>query len=393
MWNMKLLKRKGRKLMDIQSLVKEKVIGNIKTGIKGTNGLPQKLDYFHVEEDKATSKQMVDIFKQLYPNKTRNLRIRFVSENPFNFKFKRYVKGKVVCIGNGTKAITVGKNEKGQNAQIEICCNEDCEQRLKGTCKLVGSLRFVLDGIDAGGVWKLNTSGGFSLSNIATEIVNMQKRGESIVGKPFEISLTPQESMAYGTYYSINLRRLDIKPQLISTEKSKIIGIEAPKEDNNIIEISGQAEYRTIDDPKKKLSEKEKKIKKELIETMMEDEDDAKKEEVKQDKKEESQDKAKTDFSKFLAVKKYVPIMINNMQFYKIIFQDEHQQDVEYVLHPKANQDILTKYGVDSLVVLKKTQMEANHNILCEYEMIRAKDQKTGEMIEFQNGKPLKKAV
>ena len=37
--------------MDIQSLVRERVIGNIKTGKKGDNGIPQKLSYFHVEED------------------------------------------------------------------------------------------------------------------------------------------------------------------------------------------------------------------------------------------------------------------------------------------------------------------------------------------------------
>ena len=75
--------------MDIQNLVRERVIGNIKTGMKGPNGIPKKLPYFHVEEDKATNSEMVEIFKELYPNKPTNLKIRFTSENPFNFKFKR----------------------------------------------------------------------------------------------------------------------------------------------------------------------------------------------------------------------------------------------------------------------------------------------------------------
>ena len=35
--------------MDIQSLVRERVIGNIKIGMKGENGIPQKLSYFNVE--------------------------------------------------------------------------------------------------------------------------------------------------------------------------------------------------------------------------------------------------------------------------------------------------------------------------------------------------------
>ena len=55
--------------MDIKNLVRERVIGNIKTGMKGENGLPKKLSYFHVEEDKGTSYDMVEIFKQLYPEK------------------------------------------------------------------------------------------------------------------------------------------------------------------------------------------------------------------------------------------------------------------------------------------------------------------------------------
>lgn len=36
--------------MDIQNLVRERVVGNVKTGMKGENGLPKKLSYFHNEE-------------------------------------------------------------------------------------------------------------------------------------------------------------------------------------------------------------------------------------------------------------------------------------------------------------------------------------------------------
>ena len=143
------------------------------------------------------------------------MKIRFTSENPFNFKFKRYVNGKAVCIGNGTKAITVGKDAKNNNTQIEIECNEECPHRQSGKCKLKGSLKFELEGINAGGVWNLSTSGGISLSNIASEIVKYKKAGMSIVGVPFELTLTEQQSLAYGTYYSIDLHRTDIKPQLV----------------------------------------------------------------------------------------------------------------------------------------------------------------------------------
>ena len=191
--------------MNIENLVREKIIGNIKIGTKGANGLPKKLGYFNVEEDKATSSDMVKIFKELYPDKPVKLKIMFTSENPFNFKYKRYVKGKVVCIGNDSKAITIGKDSNNRNTQIEVECNENCQQRLTGACKLVGSLKFVLVGIDAGGLWKINTSGGFSLSNIATEIVKYKKANMSIKGVPFELTLREQESLAYGVYYSMLL--------------------------------------------------------------------------------------------------------------------------------------------------------------------------------------------
>lgn len=209
--------------MDIQKLVRERVIANIKTGTKGENGVPKKLPYFHVEQDKVTRLEMVDIFKQRYSEKTKNLQIRFTSENPFNFKYKRYVNGRAVCIGNGTKAITIGKDERNNNTQIEIECSENCPHRQSGKCKLKCNLKFELEGINAGEVWNLSTSGGMSLSNIASEIVKYKKAGMSIVGVPFELTLTEQQSLSYGIYYSIDLHRTDIKPQLVENTEPQLI--------------------------------------------------------------------------------------------------------------------------------------------------------------------------
>ena len=218
--------------MDIQNLIRERVIGNIKIGKKGTNGAPQKLSHFHIEEDKCTSSEIVQIFKQLYPNKPNKLKIRFVSEEPFDFKFKRYINGKVVCIGNNTKAIAVGKDDKNNNRQIEVECSKNCEYRKSGKCKLKGSLKFILEGINAGGVWNLSTSGGLSLSNIASEIMKYKKVGMSIVGVPFELTIHEQQSIGYGTYYSIDLRRTDIKPQLVTDEIPQLsqVNQEVPKQ-------------------------------------------------------------------------------------------------------------------------------------------------------------------
>ena len=330
--------------MKIENLVREKVIGNIKIGTKGANGLPKKLPYFNVEEDKATSKQMVEIFKKLYPDKPTKLKIMFTSEDPFNFKYKRYVKGKVVCIGNDSKAITIGKDSNNRNTQIEIECNENCKQRVTGACKLVGSLKFVLIGIDAGGLWKITTSGGWSLSNIATEIVRLKKANIPIKGIPFELTLTEHESIGYGVYYSMNLCRADIVPKLTGEVAS-----ENSMEEN---------------EPKKQLIEGKS-------EAIIEQEKMTPEENIENTKTEETsnsnvEEKSKEDFSNYLTLKKFMPTVIGKGKFTKIIFQDINLQDVEYILHPKASQEIL-KYGSGTVIEMKKSKIEMEKNILCEY--------------------------
>ena len=358
--------------MRIQDLVRERVIANIKTGTKGPNGIPQKLPYFHVEEDKSTSSDMVDIFKQLYPGQPTKLKIRFTSENPFNFKFKRYVNGKAVCIGNDTKAITVGKDDRGNNAQVEIDCGEQCQHRQNGKCKLKGSLKFVLDGIEAGGVWNLSTSGGISLSNIASEIIKYKKAGMSIVDVPFELTLTEQESLAYGKYYSIDLHRLDIKPQLTG---------EKPQNEEKL--ITNKQESKQLTEGKK---ETKKETKKEKVE------EKAKEPEVidKPKTEEKKEEQPKEDFSNYLTVKKFMPTIINNAKFDKIIFEDINSQDVEYVLHPKANQELI-KCMPGTVIKMTSSKVEADRNILCKYE-IKQRIDADGSITELNNNE-MKEAV
>lgn len=356
--------------MDIQNLVRERVIGNIKTGKKGVNGIPQKLPYFHVEEDKGTSYEMVDIFKQLYPSEPTKLKIRFTNENPFNFKFKRYVNGKAVCIGNGTKAITIGKDNKNNNTQIEIECNEECQHRQSGKCKLKGNLKFELEGINAGGVWNLSTTGGNSLSNIASEIVKYKKAGMSIANVPFDLTLREQESLAYGTYYSIDLQRTDIKPQLVTSELPQL--------------IQGNSNEN------KQLEEGTKKEKKDKKETNKVKSVETKEREIQQDTI-NNEEKDEEDFTNYLVVKKIMPTLIKGQKFDKIIFADTNNQEVEYVLHPKANQEIIN-YREGTSIKLKESTIEMERNVLCKYEIIRI-IHPDGTVEDMNNNVELKKAV
>ena len=71
----------------------------------------------------------------------------------------------------------------------------------------------------------------------------------SIVGVPFELTLTEQQSLAYGTYYSVDLHRTDIKPQLVSDTISQLT--QPNKEETKQIPESFK---------KEKIDEKESKI-------------------------------------------------------------------------------------------------------------------------------------
>lgn len=333
--------------MNIKSLVRQKVIGNVKIGKTTENGLPQKLPFFNVEEDKITNEEMVKVFKQLYGDKPQKIIVRFVSENFFTLRFKRYTNKKAVCIGNGSKAITIGKDSKGNPKQMEIeCLGRECEQLKTGKCKLKGSIKFVLDGIDAGGVWNLSTTGGDSLSNIATEIIEHNNRGESMLNVPFELWLTEKEHLVYGKYYVINIKRKDFKPKLT-------VDIEQPKQLS-----AGETGKENISEEKKIDTNQTKNHSEENNET-------------------------KQDFTNYLIFKKSIPTLINNSKFDKIIFENINGEDVEYILHPKANKDIL-KYGMGTVIELTKSTKETDRDILCSYNIKQVINEK-GELVEFNN--------
>lgn len=345
--------------MEIQNLIRERVVANIKIGTKGKNGIPQKLPYFNVEQDKVTNEDMVEVFKKRYPNKPNKLQIRFTSENPFSCNFKKYVNGKATCIGNGEKAITIGKDAKNNNTQIEIECSENCENRQNGKCKLKGSLKFVLDGIDAGGIWNLNTSGGMSLSNIASEIVKYKKAGMSIVNVPFELILTEQQSLAYGTYYSIDLHRTDIKPKIIEDNTVKLPEINDDSEKLN-------DEIKQIDKPKEKIENKN----------------------IKQEQETRQEDKI--DFSKIFMVEGVMPTIIKGKKFDKIILINADNKKQEFILHPKADQKIIG-LGKGTVISITKVTTQMDQEILCKYEIKQIMNP-DGTLTEY-NEEKLKEAV
>ena len=98
----------------------------------------------------------------------------------------------------------------------------------------------------------------------------------------------------------------------------------------------------------------------------------------------------KDSFSNRMTTKKFMPTLVKGNKFDKIIFQDMNNQDVEYILHPRANQDIL-KYGVGTIIEVESAKVEENMNILCKYKIIQIINP-DGTVTEF-NDEELKKAV
>ena len=96
------------------------------------------------------------------------------------------------------------------------------------------------------------------------------------------------------------------------------------------------------------------------------------------------------DISKQFAVKGFMPTLIRGQKFDKVILQDTNCQDVEYILHPKANQELI-KCGVGTLIEIKEARMEMDRNILCKYDILQvvAPD----ENMKEYNTEELKEAV
>ena len=195
----------------------------------------------------------------------------------------------------------------------------------------------------------------------------------SIVDVPFELTLTEQESLAYGKYYSIDLHRLDIKPQLTG-EKPQIEDKQIPNKQENKQLTEGKKESKK-ESKKEKVEEKAKEP--EVI-------DKPQTEDKKQEQPKEE------DFSNYLTVKKFMPTIINNAKFDKIIFEDINSQDVEYVLHPKANQELI-KCMPGTVIEMISSKVEADRNILCKYE-IKQRIDADGSITELNNNE-MKEAV
>ena len=102
--------------------------------------------------------------------------------------------------------------------------------------------------------------------------------------------------------------------------------------------------------------------------------------------------KAKKDFSNYFTIDKIIPTIVNNSKFDKVIGFDNNNQKIEYILHPKADQELL-KYTRGTIIEIINSKVEANRNVLCKYKILQTMTQEELDKIEKKENKELKEAV
>ena len=103
-------------------------------------------------------------------------------------------------------------------------------------------------------------------------------------------------------------------------------------------------------------------------------------------------DTNKKDFSNYFSIDKIMPTIVSKSKFDKVIGFDNNNQRIEYILHPKADQELL-KYTRGTIIEIVNSKVEANRNVLCKYKLVQTMTQEELDKIEKNENIELEKAV
>lgn len=211
-------------------------LGKIHLGVKDTNAkgveYPRAVDYFVVPDE----------IKEVYGEKPTELDIMIPTEDPnifFPQFYKQYSnKRGLVCKGDGTNANRVG--EDGE--MVELTCNPaTCEFYLKGDCKPVGNLLFVLPKVKGFGVYQVDTSSLHNIINLNSEIALLKNLLGRVSGIPLKLTREVQKVQQKGVMRNLALIHIRSPYSLSELQNSKkalgapeSVSIEVP--DNDIPE-------------------------------------------------------------------------------------------------------------------------------------------------------------
>jgi len=190
-------------------------LGKIRLGIKVEgqgSPYPQPVDYFVCP----------DIVAAVYGRKPRELRIVFPTEDPSSWAsqfYRCYSRSRgLVCKGDGERATVLIDEDSGTPASWDsrrttlrdIECDAQRCPEYGSRCRRVMNLQFLLPDVPGLGVWQLDTSSYWSITNINSGIKLLSAICNRISMIPLTLKLAPQQVYANGSRKTAHVVSLDI---------------------------------------------------------------------------------------------------------------------------------------------------------------------------------------
>lgn len=309
--------------VNLKEFLKGRLLGNVRTGIRGENDRPIKLAYFNVHIDKSTPSLAVELFNEAYNNPNK-IKIKFVCQNPMISYYERYEGKRRKCYGNGKKARRI--DDAGKPEIIE--CNEkECSYRKNGKCKKAARLYFYMDKISPDeGVWCYPIGSEKGINYIEQRIERANRLGKDLTNEWYELYLIEEDSPAKGKNYIPDIR------QIKNIEEKDT----SCNQDKNPNQIKNNA---------KNLN--------------------------KTDNGNNKNNTNSNNAKKYLMLKGFAMTIFENQKVPKIKFMNTEKKDVEVVLLPNGNQEILKLKPGSIILPLKIVKTDTNI-LLNDYKILKA---------------------
>lgn len=204
--------------VNLQEFMKDKVLGNVRSGTRDKDDRPVKLAYFDVHEDKTTSSLAVEIFNEKYHN-PKQLKIKFFNQNPIEVYLERYEGRKRGCYGNGKQAILM--YDKGKKQKTE-CNVKVCPYKNDKQCKFVGKLYFLIKDLEDEGIWCYPIGSEKGIKKISARIARANRKQIDLTEGWYELFLRPEDAPTKGMNYIPDIRKVEENKDNILNEYKNI---------------------------------------------------------------------------------------------------------------------------------------------------------------------------
>jgi hypothetical protein len=155
--------------------------------------------YFVIKEDKSTAKIVADEIHRVYGDEPTELNIVFPYKEVawcVDANFVRYGVSELHCKGNAKTARIPGEN--GQFKEIE-CLGYDCEMYKSKKCKIMGTIKFIVEGINSVGIFQIDTGSMESIQNVRSVLNYLSQTKGDITKLKFKLIFNRKVKKIFGT--------------------------------------------------------------------------------------------------------------------------------------------------------------------------------------------------